>query len=112
VSSSKPRQTRSRIPEPPGPVTEDTIALHWLVQLLIDDIGILAIEGAQECLRQCAANPLRWLWLEQQLHRHGLSPRVVWQVIYPRAEYPYSQEPPATAKLSYRHRVAARMRRT
>jgi hypothetical protein len=69
-------------------VNEDSIALHFLVILLVDDVSILEVEGAKECLRYAAVQPLQWLWLEQRLHQHGLSPAIVWQVIYPHTEFP------------------------
>ena len=36
-------------------------------------------------LKQAATSPAQWLWMERLLHRHGMSPRILWQAPPPDA---------------------------
>jgi hypothetical protein len=60
---------------------------------VIDDVGMLELDGLVEVLRQAATDPLQWLWLERHFHRHGMTPAVVWQVLYPGTACPYAPPP-------------------
>jgi hypothetical protein len=96
-----PRSPRPRLPKrsenlSPPPDEENALALELAVQFILRDVTNLAMEGIQRTLREAAAHPLQWLWLEQTLQNHGLSPRVVWQVLYPHAEEAYPEPPTGT----------------
>jgi hypothetical protein len=91
-------------------VTDETIALHWLVQFLVDDVSILDLEAVQTLLRRCVERPLIWLWFEQQLHRHGLSPSLVWGVIFP--DTARSSTPGSTLATRLPRRVSPTLRTT
>ena len=81
------------------------------VHFVTNDVSWLAMPGIQATLRDAAAQPLQWLWLEQQLYTHGLSPRVVWQVLYPDAEAPFPEPERSSRTPTYHQRVQARLRR-
>jgi hypothetical protein len=66
------------------------------VQFILRDVTNLTMEGIQHTVREAAAHPLQWLWLEQTLHNNGLSPCVVWQVLYPYADTAYPECSSAT----------------
>jgi hypothetical protein len=96
-----PRSPRPRLPKrsetlSPPPEEGNALALELAVQFILCDVTNLAMEGIQHTLREAAAHPLQWLWLEQTLHNNGLSPRIVWQVLYPRAEEAYPESSSAT----------------
>lgn len=80
------RPTPRRLP-PPG--YADPVTLAFAVDLVIDDVEMLTVEGCVETLRQASASPLQWLWVERAFAQAGMSPSVVWQVLYPHAECPY-----------------------
>jgi hypothetical protein len=84
------------------------------MQFLVEDISLLEIENVQVCLRQAAAHPLQWLWVEQQLRRHGLSPMLVWQVIFPDTAYPSPKPSTSAPTLATRlpDRVSSTLRTT
>jgi hypothetical protein len=69
------------IPEPPCGPTADGIALQVALELIIDDVSLLHVEGCQELFRRMATDPLMRLWIDQQLRRHQLDPTLVWRVV-------------------------------
>jgi hypothetical protein len=89
-----PKPTKRKEP-PPG--LADPLALAFAVDLVIDDVEMLTVEGLVAVLKQAAGDPLQWLWLERAFHQAGMTPEVVWQVLYPHAECPYPCRRTATA---------------
>jgi hypothetical protein len=85
----RPRPPKRATSPPPATAEGETRALELAVYFVTQDVSWLEMEGIQQTFRTAAAQPLQWLWLEQQLWSHGLSPRVVWQVLYPTAEEPF-----------------------
>ena len=71
----------------------DPFALEWAVDLVIDDVAMLTVEGLVMVLRQAASDPLQWLWLERAFAQAGMSASVVWQVLYPHKACPYVPDP-------------------
>src|SRR6516162_3777707 len=80
---TRPAHLGPRIPEPPGGVTEDTIALQVALELIIEDCGLLDVEACQALFRRMGARPLLRLWIDQQLQRHHLNPARVWMIVEP-----------------------------
>jgi len=107
----KQREVAPARPAPAVPTGAAPTALEMALHFILDDVTYLEMPALQDVLRHAAAHPLQWLWLEQQLHQHGLSPRIVWQVLYPQAEEAFP-EPPAPPQPTYRERLARRMRRS
>jgi hypothetical protein len=81
MSPPKKRQTRYRIPEPPGTPTQQNFALQFALELLVDDVKLLEVEACQTLFRKAADDPLTRLWVEQQLQRHHLDPATVWHLV-------------------------------
>jgi hypothetical protein len=77
----RPTHLGPRIPEPPGGLTTQTIALQVALELLIDDVKLLEVEAVQALFRQASTDPLTRLWIAQQLRRHHLNPAAVWRVV-------------------------------
>jgi len=76
----------------------DPVDLRFAVDFVVDDVNMLSLDGLVTVLRQAAPDPLQWLWVEQQFHQHGMSPAVVWQVLYPETACPYPPLPPAAPR--------------
>lgn len=108
-SLPKPQPKTKRRPAPEGGA--DPFALAFAVDLVIDDVEMLTVEGCVETLRQASANPLQWLWVERAFAEAGMSPSVVWQVLYPHAEEPYLYAVSHDTPVTYEQRLAARLRR-
>jgi hypothetical protein len=73
--------------------TADPVALAFAVDLVIDDVAMLTVDGLVTVLRQAARDPVQWLWLERAFQHAGMTPSVVWQVLYPTTECPYTAKP-------------------
>ena len=77
----RPTHLGPRIPEPPGGLTPQTIALQVALELILDDCKLLEVDAVKTLFRTAAADPLTRLWITQQLHRHHLDPATVWQIV-------------------------------
>jgi hypothetical protein len=71
----------------------DPLALAFAVDLVIDDVEMLTVEGLVTVLRHAASDPLQWLWLERAFEQAGMTPSVIWQVLFPTTECPYTAQP-------------------
>jgi hypothetical protein len=94
--TAKPKKPKRTLP-PTG--TADPVALAFAVDLVIDDVEMLTVEGLVTVLKQAASDPLQWLWLERAFAKAGMTPVVVWEVLFPGTECPYAtlrkrQKPP------------------
>lgn len=76
----------------------DPFVLEWAVDLVIDDVEMLTVEGLVAVLRQAASHPLQWLWLERAFQQAGMTPTIVWQVLFPTTECLYTTKPAAQWK--------------
>jgi hypothetical protein len=94
VATRKPRSVRPMPFPPEGPA--DPVALKFALEFLAEDPAILEVDQVVALLRQAATHPLQWLWVERQLPRHGMTPSMVWQAIFPKAAYSSDQEPPSS----------------
>lgn len=83
----KPKPPKRTLP-PTGKA--DPVALAFAVDLVIDDVEMLTVEGLVQTLKQAATDPLQWLWLERAFVKAGMTPLVVWEVLFPGTECPYA----------------------
>lgn len=86
IPRQKPQKPQRKLP-PEG--CADPVALAFAVDLVIDDVEMLTVTGLVETLKQASTSPLQWLWVERAFQQAGMTPEVVWQVLYPHAEEPY-----------------------
>jgi hypothetical protein len=95
LSRARPTSRRAApSPQPPRGAA-DPVALQFAMLFLVEDPAGLEVEGLVAVLKQAATSPAQWLWMERYLHRHGMSPRILWQALSPDAPYEY-ERPPAT----------------
>jgi hypothetical protein len=79
----RPTHLGPRIPDPPGEPSQENIALQVALELIVDDCKLLEVEACQTLFRKAATDPIKKLWIDQQLHRHHLDPATVWRIVQP-----------------------------
>lgn len=89
--SPRPAKPPKRKMPPEG--MADPVALAFAVDLVIDDVEMLTVDGLVTVLKQAASDPVQWLWLERAFAQAGMTPAVVWQALFPTTPYPYLPAP-------------------